>query len=715
MKRTTMGTIVKLDRRQFLQAGLAAGSALTVGIVGFGARAAEQALLEPNAFLHIDADDRVTIVVKHCEFGQGTYTGLPTLVADELDADWSRIRVAAAPADHTRYNNLNWGSHQGTGGSSSINNAYVQMRRAGATARAMLVDAAAAAWQVDAGAIDVANGVITHAASGRSAGFGAFVEAAARLPVPADVPLKSAAEFVYIGRDVPRTDIPAKIDGSAVYTQDIYLPDMLTAVVAHPPRFGAVLKSFDAAAAQKIRGVEQIAALDSGVAVIARDFWSANKGRDALVLDWDESNAFKLGSAELLTQYRQLATTPGQVATLSGDPAAAFAQAAQVVEAEYEFPFLAHATMEPMNCVAQVTPAGCELWYGAQSLTSDQRAVARALDIKAERVSIHTLYAGGSFGRRGNSHADYVVEAARVAQAMGNRKPVKLVWTREDDMRAGYFRPLYYHKIKGALDAAGNITAWQQRIVGQSIMAAGGYSVGDQVDRTSVEGASNLPYAIPNLMVDLHSPAPRVPVLWWRSVGSSHTAFSTEVFLDELAHAAGRDPVALRLDLLRADPRRARVVKLAAEQAGWSRPLPAGRGRGIAVHKAFKSYVAEVAEVTVRGADDFSVDRVTIAVDCGVVINPDIVRAQMEGGMGYGLCAALHGAITLTDGYVQESNFDDYRVLRNSQMPEVAVHIVPSAEHPSGVGEPGTPPIAPAVANALFAATGKRYRRLPLS
>ena len=333
------------------------------------------------------------------------------------------------------------------------------MRRAGATARAMLVDAAAAAWRVEPGAIDVANGVITHAASGRSAGFGAFVEAAARLPVPQDVPLKSAEEFVYIGRDVPRTDIPAKIDGSAVYTQDIYLPDMLTAVVAHPPRFGAVLKSFDAAPAEKIRGVEQIAALDSGVAVIARDFWSANKGRDALVLDWDESNAFKLGSAELLTQYRQLATTPGQVATLSGDPPAAFAQAAQVVEAEYEFPFLAHATMEPMNCVAQVTPAGCELGYGAQSLTSDQRAVARALDIKAERVSIHTLYAGGSFGRRGNSHADYVVEAARVAQAMGNRKPVKLVWTREDDMRAGYFRPLYYHKIKGALDATGNITA----------------------------------------------------------------------------------------------------------------------------------------------------------------------------------------------------------------------------------------------------------------
>ncbi|MCZ6664244.1 MAG: molybdopterin-dependent oxidoreductase, partial [Gammaproteobacteria bacterium] len=394
----------------------------------------------------------------------------------------------------------------------------------------------------------------------------------------------------------------------------------------------------------------------------------------------------------------------------------AFDSADRIIEAAYEFPYLSHATMEPMNCVAQVTGQGCELWYGAQSQTGDQGKVAEALDIDAAQVKINMLYAGGSFGRRAPRNGDYIVEAARIARALGGGRAVKLVWTRGDDMRAGSYRPLNYHIVRGALDARGRVTAWQQRIVGQSII--GGNRLADDadaIDRTTVEGASSLPYAIANIEVDVHNPAIGVPVLWWRSVGHSHTAFSTETFFDELAYAAGRDPLALRLELLADHQRQREVVILAAREAAWDQPLPKGRGRGIAVHEAYNTCVAEVAEVSAGGDGSFTVDRVTIAVDCGIAVNPDIVRAQMEGGMGYGLSAALGEAITINDGFVQQDNFDAYPVLRMSQMPEVAVHIVPSSADPTGVGEPGLPPIAPAVANALFAATGKRHRRLPLN
>ena len=725
--------IFKLNRRDFLQQGLAAGGGLALG-VGFTACSDEPATdttvvpqglsevapgttpFSPNAFVRIDPDNTVTVIVKHTEVGQGIFTGLSTLVAEELDADWAQIRAVGAPADSELYRNLNWGSVQGTGGSSSMNNAYLQMRRAGATARAMLVGAAAKQWEVRAGEIEVASGIVRHVASGQSANFGDLAAGAAQQAVPENVALKAPDAFVYIGRDMPRTDKQAKTNGSAVYTQDFTLPGMLTALVEHPPRFGAHWKTFDASAAEQVEGVEAVLGLATGIAVVAKDFWSAKKGRDALRVEWDERSAFHGNSDEILAEYRELAKTPGQIARRDGDVNAAFDGAAQILDRSYEFPYLAHATMEPMNCVAQVSNDGCELWYGAQIQTGDQNNVAHALDIEPQQVRINMLYAGGSFGRRAHGSSDYVVEAARIAQGLGGGRPVKLVWTREDDMRAGAFRPLNHHRIRAALDRDGAILAWQHRIVGQSVMAGTSFAPeAGAIDKTTVQGGSTLPYAIPNIEVDVHNPDVEVPVLWWRSVGHSHTAFSSEVFFDELAHAAGADPLALRLALLAHDERRRQVIELAARQADWSAPLPAGRGRGIAVHEAHGTYVAQIAEVSVLDDDSFAVDKVTIAVDCGMAVNPDIVRAQMEGGMGFGLSTALGDAITLKDGIVEQDNFDTYQVLRMSQMPEVAVHIVASTLDPTGVGESGVPCIAPAVANALFAATGMRRRRLPLN
>ena len=713
------------SRRRFLKAGvgLTLGVYFPPGVALAGANGKTAgAGFEPNAFVRIGSDDTVTVIVKHLEMGQGTYTGLPTLVAEELDAAWAQIRVEGAPADARRYNNLLFGASQGTGGSTAIANSFEQMRRAGATARSMLVAAAAQRWNVAPESIAVRQGVLVHPASGRRASFGELAEAAAGLPVPDKVALKDPKDFVYIGKQVPRKDSKAKIDGSAAYTQDIKLPGMLVAVVAHPPRFGAKVKSFDAGRAKAIRGVAEVVAIPSGVAVLAPDFWTAKKGRDALSVEWDESSAFRLGTAEIMAQYRELANRPGAVARSDGNAEAALASAARRLEAEFEFPFLAHATMEPLDCVVRLSPDGCEIWNGEQSQTADQNAVAAVLGLKPEQVKINMLYAGGSFGRRASIHSDYVVEAVHIAKAIGGRAPVKLVWTREDDMRAGYYRPMYLHRISAGLDGQGKLIAWKQRIVGQSIIAGSAMEammVKDGIDATSVEGVRNLPYAVPNIAVDLHSPKLGVPVLWWRSVGSTHTAFSTETFLDEAAHAAGKDPVDFRRALLARHPRHLGVLELAAREAGWGAPLAPGkagekRGRGIAVHESFRSFVAQVAEVTVRPDGGIAVDRVVCAVDCGIAINPDVIRAQMEGGIGFGLSAALYGEITLRDGAVVQSNYTDYPLLRIGEMPKVEVHIVESQEKPTGVGEPGVPVVAPAVANALFAATGRRLRTLPL-
>jgi isoquinoline 1-oxidoreductase beta subunit len=728
--------IVNESRRRFLQGAaglslavylprtLAQGAAAGPGQAG-GKVAGAAAAFEPNAFVRIGSDDTVTVVVKHLEMGQGTYTGLPTLVAEELDAAWSQIRAEGAPADATRYNNLFWGPTQGTGGSTALANSFEQMRKAGAAARAMLVAAAAQRWKVPAGEIKVSQGVVSHKDSGRRASFGELAQEAARQPVPQDVKLKSPQEFVYIGKSVARTDSPAKTDGSAIFTQDLRLPGMLVAVVAHPPLFGARVKSFDATAAKKVNGVLDVVEIPRGVAVLAREFWAAKLGRDALKVEWDEANAFRQGSAEIMAGYKELAGKPGATARKDGDAAAALGKAARRLEASFEFPYLAHAAMEPLNCVVKLDKETCQVWNGEQFQTVDQATLAGALGLKPEQVSLTMLYAGGSFGRRANPHSDYLLEAAFVAKAIRDQEyagPVKLMWTREDDMRAGYYRPLFYHALKAGLDAEGKVVAWQHRLVGQSIIAGTAFESGlvkDGIDMTSVEGASTLPYAIPNLSVELHTTRLPVPVQWWRSVGSTHTAYSTETFIDELAHAVGKDPVAFRLAMLGGHARHAGVLKLAAEKAGWGRPLARGkpgekRGRGVAVHESFQSYVAQVAEVTVGADGSFRVDRVVCAVDCGIAVNPDVIRAQMEGGIGFGLTAALYGAITLKDGQVEQSNFSDYPLLRIGEMPRIEVHIVASAAKPTGVGEPAVPVIAPAVANALFAATGKPLHRLPL-
>jgi isoquinoline 1-oxidoreductase beta subunit len=718
--------IVKVSRRDFLKASAAASIAgLTLGLRVDPARAddAPAAIPDPNVFVRIGRDNSVTVIAKHVEMGQGTYTGLATLVAEELDAAWDQVQVEGAPANAALYNNLFWGPAQGTGGSSSISNSWLQLRNAGAAARTMLVAAAARQWKVSATSITVKNGVVSG--RGRRATFGELAEAAAREPVPPTIKLKEPKDFVLIGRSAPRKDSRAKSNGTARFTQDVQLPEMLTAVVAHPPRFGARVKSFDAKAVSGVPGVRYVVEIPTGVAVLGTGFWVAQKGREALKIEWDESAASKVSSAELLAQYKTLAATPGAVARNDGDVAQAFAGSAKSVEAAYEFPFLAHAAMEPMNCVVKLSKEACEIWNGEQFQTGDQMAVAKALGLKPEQVTIHMLYAGGSFGRRANPQSDYLVEAAEIAKRLAADGkydvPVKLVWTREDDMRGGSYRPAYYHTLKAALDASGNVVAWQHRIVGQSILTGTAFEammVKDGIDHTSVEGASTLPYAIPNLRVELHTAKVDVPVQWWRSVGASHTGYCTEAFVDELAQAAGRDPVEFRRALLAAHPRHLAALDLAAKQAGWGAPLAPGkagekRGRGIAIVESFDTVVAQVAEVTVRDKE-FSVDRVVCAVECGIAVNPDNVRSQMEGGIGYALSAALYGRITLKDGAVEQSNFHDYPVLRIAQMPRIDVHIVPSTAKPTGVGEPGVPPLGPALANALAAATGQRLRTLPL-
>ncbi len=709
-------------RRAFLKTGALASAALVVEFrfqprVHAALAPAAAAELAPNAFVRVASDGSVTIVAKHLEMGQGSHTGLATIVADELDADWARVRVEAAPADAARYANLKWGAVQGTGGSNAMANSWLQLRQAGATARAMLVQAAARRWSVAPETLSVDKGVVSHAASGRQAGFGELAAEAARLPVPSDVALKRPQDWRLIGRHGARVDSSAKTDGSAVFTADVQLPGLLTALIARPPRFGATLRSFDASAALRVPGVSDVVAVPAGVAVLARGFWAARQGRAALVTDWDESRAETRGSDELFAQYRALADTPGASARQDGDAGAALATAARTLEATYEFPYLAHAPMEPLDCVIRLAQGRCEVWAGSQIQTLDQAVVAQTLGLKPEQVEVHTLLAGGSFGRRATPVADVAAEAASIVKAIAGRAPVKLTWTREDDLRGGRYRPLFVHRLRGGLDSSGRIVAWQQRIVGQSLLKGTPFEgmMKGGLDPSSIEGASTMPYALPNLSVELHTTDVGVPTLWWRSVGHTHTAFTTETFIDELAHAAGRDPYELRRELLKNHPRHLGVLELAAEKAGWGRPLPAGRARGIAVHESFASFVAQVAEVSLRDDGLPRVERVVCAVDCGVTINPDVVRAQLEGGIGFGLGAALFGEITLAQGRVVQSNFHDYRPLRIDEMPRVEVHVVPSSEPPTGVGEPGVPPIAPAVANALFHLTGERVRKLPFA
>lgn len=716
-----MAITTPVSRREFLKVTAVAGTGLTLAVyaegcapkrdAGEGAAGGEPVFL-PNAFVRIAEDGSVTIISKHLEMGQGTYTGLATILAEELDCDWKQVRVEGAPADASKYANLQWGGAQGTGGSSAIANSYEQMRKAGATARAMLVTAAASQWNVDAAGLKTENGVVTDPGTGKRAAYGSLAKAAAALPVPDNAPLKDPASFRLIGKAAARVDAVDKTTGRAQFTQDVTLPGMVTAVVAHPPRFGATVRRFDAAAAKAVPGVRDVVQIPTGIAVLADGFWAARQGREKLTIEWDESKALRESTDGLFARYRALAGKPGRVAHKAGNAAAELARR-KAVEAVYEFPFLSHASMEPLNCVVQLAQDRCEIWNGEQIQTQDQMAVAALTGLKPEQVVLNMLYAGGSFGRRANPLSDYIVEAVTIAQAINGRAPVKLVWTREDDMRAGWYRPMYVHRLRGTVDQ-GDLVAWEQRVVGQSIMKGTPFEgfIQNGIDPTSVEGASDMPYAITNLQVELHSTELGVPIQWWRSVGHTHTAFAVETFMDELASAGGQDPVEFRLALLGRSPRHAGVLKLAADKAGWGSPLAAGRARGVAVHKSFDTYVAEVAEVSLENGKP-RVHRVVCAVDCGVAINPDIIRMQMESGIAYALSAALYGAITLKDGRVEQGNFDTYRVLRIGEMPQVEVHIVPSDAAPTGVGEPGVPPLAPAVANATFQLTGERVRKLP--
>lgn len=706
-----------LDRRTFLKATGALGLVIGVSLTGAGRAlsAGPAKPFEPNAFVRVAPDNTVTIIIKHHEMGQGITTGLSTLVAEEMDADWSQIRTEFAPASDTLYKNLIFGFHA-TGGSTSIANSFDQMRMAGATARAMLVGAAARAWGVPETAIAVANGELS--AGTRRATFGQMAAAAAELTLPADVRLKAPEQFAYIGKSLPRLDVPAKSNGTEVYTIDVQLPGLLTAVTAHPPRFGATVKSVDASAALAVKGVLKVVEIPEGVAVVATGMWPAIQGRNALRIVWDEAKAETRSSADLVAEYRARLDAPGATSLDRGDVAAGLASGKTIVEAVYEFPYLAHAAMEPMNCVAWLHDGKLETWSGHQAPTMDQRNAAAAAGLAPEQVVVHTLPSGGSFGRRSTFTGDHIAEAVHIAKAMGGNAPIRLQRTREDDMRAGYYRPLYVHGMKAAVDDAGNITAWSHRIVGQSIFGSFppfAASIKNGVDDSSVEGAANIPYAIANVRVDLHTTEAGVPIHVWRSVGNSHTAYAVETMIDELAAAAGKDPVAFRLALLKDKPRHAGVLRLAAEKAGWDKSLPNGAARGVAVHESFGSYVAQVVELHLADDGAVTVDRVVIAVDCGRVVNPDIVRTQMEGAMGFGLSAALYSELTLEKGAVTQGNFDDFEVLRFPAMPKVEVHIVDSAAKPTGVGEPAVPPTGPAVANAVAALTGKRIRRLPMA
>ena len=718
----------RIERRAFLKgAGAASVAALTIGFEWSGSTQSAHALaapidpaaFAPNAFVRIGADNIITVISKHVELGQGAYTGLATVLADELDADWAQVRVESAPADATRYANLAFGKIQGTGGSSAIANSWQQLRDAGAKARAMLLTAAANEWHVPVGELTVDKSVIFHTASKRQATFGSLVKRASALPVPQSVQLKDPKDFKLIGRRLPRVDVAAKCDGTAQFTIDVEMPGLLVALLKRSPLFGGTVKSFDGAAAVQVPGVLKVVQVPRGVAVVAKSFWAAKRGRDALKVDWDDSNAEKRSSAAIMDEFRRLADQPALPARKEGDAKKALGAAARKVSASFEFPYLAHAPMEPLAAVVKLDAKSCEIWTGDQFQTIDQMNAAHAAGLDPSQVSIHTLYGGGSFGRRANTISDYIVEAVSIAKAYGaDGTPIKLQWTREDDIHGGFYRPMYFHKMEAGLNAQNELTGWHHVIVGQSIMAGTIFAAGmkDGIDSTSVEGAANIAYAIPNIAVDLATTKAGVPVLWWRVVGSSHTTFAVEAFIDEVAHAAGADPFTFRRKLLEHAPRMKAVLELAADKAGWSTgPLPKGRGRGIAVCEAFNSFVAQVAEVSVDEAGRVKVDRVVCAVDCGTAVNPDIIKAQMEGGIGFGLGAALYGAITLKDGHVEQSNFNDYRVLRMNEAPKVEVYIVPSAQKPTGVGEPGVAPVGPAVANAVFAATGKRVYAFPFA
>lgn len=707
-----------MERREFLKFSVAASGGLVIGFCFPGVRKLASAqqlsanVFIPNAFVRIGTDERVTVIVNHSEMGQGVYTSLPMLLAEELDADWTKVGFESAPVD-PKYNHPAFGM-QMTGGSSSVWSGLEQFRQAGAAARAMLIAAAAQQWNVDATACHTESGAVFNG-SNRKLTYGQLVGAAAKVTPPAHVQLKDPKTFNLIGKPIKRLDTPEKLNGKAVFGIDVKLPGLLTAVIARAPIFGAKVKSFDDSRARSMAGVRKIVAIPSGIAVIADSFWQAKMARDAVRIDWDEGSMRAFSTSQMMQQFREQAKTPGKSVRNDGDAAAALAKAAKKIDAVYEVPYLSHLMMEPLNCVVDLRQDSCELWTGTQFQTIDRANAAKAAGLANEKVQIHTTFLGGGFGRRANPQSDFVVEAVHVAKAAG--APVKVIWTREDDMQGGWYRPAFLHAIQGGIDASGFPVSWRSRLVGQSIMAGtpfeGMMMKGKEYDPASVEGVDDLPYAIPNLAVESHQADVDVPVQWWRSVGHSHTAFATECFIDELAGLAQKDPYQFRRGLLLKQPRHLGVLDLAAEKAGWDKPLPKGMGRGIAVHFAFGSYAANVAEVSVTDGK-VRVHRMVCAIDCGQYVNPGIIAAQTEGGAIFGASAALFQELTFESGRLQQTNFHTFPVMRINECPEIETHIVESNEKSGGIGEPGVPCAAPAIANAVFAVTGKRVRRLPI-
>ncbi len=716
-----------LSRRAFLKLGAAAGGGLLLAfplatsaqgdgaarrsvVGGDGNEAPQDGMFEPNAFIQIDRAGKVTLVIPKVEMGQGVYTSIPMLIAEELEVPLDSVTIDHAPPNEKLFGDPLLGG-QLTGGSTSIRYAWEPMRRAGATARVMLIGAAAQQWQVDPSSCHAANGEVVHADSGRRAGYGQLVDAAAQLPVPQNVALKQPQDFRLIGKPTKRLDSPEKVDGSALFGLDVRVPGMVYAAIVNCPVFGGTLASVDDTHAKKIPGVTQVVKIDNAVAVIGAHTWAAKRGAAALVIKWNEGAGADLSMQQIVADLAAAAQRDGAVARKDGDVAQAFGAAKTRVDAVYQQPFLAHATMEPINCTGQVRADGCDIWVGTQVPTRAIDAAVAITGLKPEQVTLHNHLLGGGFGRR--LEVDAISQALKVGKQVG--VPVKVVWTREEDIQHDMYRPYYYDRISAGLDANGKPVAWQHRIVGSSILARfAPPAFKNGVDPDAVEVAIDLPYDLPNQLVDYVREEPRtVPTAFWRGVGPTRGTFVVESFIDELAVAAKTDPVNYRRNLLGKSPRALNVLDVATRAAGWGPPMPKGQGRGVSVMNAFGSYFSMVADVSVENGE-VRVNRVVCAVDCGMAVNPGTIEAQVQGGVIFGITAALYGEITIARGRVEQSNFTDYRILRIDQTPQIDVHIVKSAEAPGGIGEPGTAALAPALANAIYAATGKRLRRLPV-
>jgi isoquinoline 1-oxidoreductase beta subunit len=703
-----------LSRRDLLKSGLAIGAGLVVGFrlplrLPGSAWAQGTGVFAPNQWLSIDRDGVVTIVNSVPEMGQGSLTTMPMIVADELDADWDRIRVEQAPANPKVYGNPVTGA-QSYGGSRGIRDHLETWRKAGAAARQMLREAGAQEWGVPVSEVDTEPGAVIHRLTGRRLPYGQLVDRAQKLPVPQNPTLKTAAQFRYIGKERKRLDVPDKVTGKAVYGIDVQVPAMLVASIERCPVFGGKVQSFDATAAKVVPGVKHVVQVSNGVAVVADSFWTALQGRKALSVTWDEGPVARVSSPQISRDYEALAKQPGQQARKDGDAEAVLAAGGKTLEAVYQVPFLEHACMEPMNCTAHVTRDACTVWAPTQNPGGTQETAARITGLPRERVTVNTTLLGGGFGRRGE--LDFVVDAVETAKAVG--APVKVIWTREDDIQHGFYRPSTYNVFRAALDPGGTPAAWWNRIVGPGILLQKGRVPAGSIDGAAMEGARNIPYDIPNVLVEWTNKDFGIPLGFWRSVGPSQNAFITESFMDEVAHLAGQDPYEYRRKLLGKSPRHKAVLELAATKANWGAPLPAGRARGIAVAFSYGSYVSHVAEVSVAPDGKVTVHKLTCAIDCGIAVNPDQVRAQMEGGAIYALTAVLYGEITIDRGRVQQSNFHDYPMLRINEAPVVETNILDSGQPPGGLGEPGVPTVAPSICNAIYALTGKRIRRLPI-